>query len=156
MIPKEEQKQIKCYCGHTDYCDCGPLEELKQETPKTFKELFANTGIKPTTDANGIVPYNFKATLKDEPKQETLEEAAEKYANELPEPYNYGINLDKKKGFIEGAKWQAEQNNTSKVNRVEVIQHSPPYNGRAYTNYNAKNVEIQFQDDNTTLKIFLK
>jgi hypothetical protein len=45
---------------------------------------------------------------------------------------------------------------TSKVTRVEVIQHSPPYNGRAYTNYNAKDVEIQFQDDNTTLKIFLK
>lgn len=20
-------KQIKCYCGHTTYCDCGPLEE---------------------------------------------------------------------------------------------------------------------------------
>jgi hypothetical protein len=45
---------------------------------------------------------------------------------------------------------------TSKVNRVEVIQHSPPYNGRAYTNYNAKDVEIQFQDDFRTLKIFLK
>jgi len=72
MIPKEEQKQIKCYCGHIDYCDCGTLEELKQETPKTFKELFANTGIKPTTDANGIVHYNFKATLKDEPKQERM------------------------------------------------------------------------------------
>ena len=24
-------EQIKCYCGHTDYCDCGPLEEPKQE-----------------------------------------------------------------------------------------------------------------------------
>ena len=44
----------------------------------------------------------------------------------------------------------------SKVTRVEVIQHSPPYNGRAYTNYNAKDVEIQFQDDGKTLKIFLK
>lgn len=42
-------------------------------------------------------------------EKETLEESAEKYANELPEPYNYGINLDKKKGFIEGAKWQQEQ-----------------------------------------------
>jgi hypothetical protein len=20
-------EQIKCYCGHTTYCDCGPLEE---------------------------------------------------------------------------------------------------------------------------------
>lgn len=31
IIPKEEPKQIKCYCGHTTYCDCGP-EEPKQET----------------------------------------------------------------------------------------------------------------------------
>lgn len=38
-----------------------------------------------------------------------LEEDAEKYANELPEPYNYGINPDKKKGFIQGAKWQQEE-----------------------------------------------
>jgi hypothetical protein len=46
--------------------------------------------------------------------------------------------------------------NTSKINRVEVIQHSEPYNGRAYTNYNAKDVEVQFQDEGETLKIFLK
>jgi hypothetical protein len=44
----------------------------------------------------------------------------------------------------------------SKINRVEVIQHSEPFNGRAYTNYRAKDVEIQFQDNNETLKIFLK
>jgi hypothetical protein len=43
-----------------------------------------------------------------------------------------------------------------KVTRVEVIQHSPPYNVRAYTNYNAKDVEIQYQDDVRTLKIFIK
>jgi hypothetical protein len=43
-----------------------------------------------------------------------------------------------------------------KVTRVEVIQHSPPHNGRAYTNYNAKDVELQYQDDGKTLKIFLK
>ena len=49
-----------------------------------------------------------------------------------------------------------QQNDTSKVNRIEVIQHSEPYNGRAYTNYNAKEVEIQFQDRGKTLKIFLK
>jgi hypothetical protein len=24
------QEQIKCYCGHTSYCDCGPQEETKQ------------------------------------------------------------------------------------------------------------------------------
>ncbi len=43
-----------------------------------------------------------------------------------------------------------------KVTRVEVIQHSPPYMGRAYTNYNAKDVELQYQDDGKTLKIFLR
>ena len=41
------------------------------------------------------------------------------------------------------------------INRVEVIQHSPPYNGRAYTNRKAKHVEISLQDNNETLKIFL-
>lgn len=34
---------------------------------KTFKELFAGTGIEPTTNENGGVDYNFKATLKKEP-----------------------------------------------------------------------------------------
>jgi hypothetical protein len=43
-----------------------------------------------------------------------------------------------------------------KVTRVEVIQHSEPYNGRAYTKYDAKDVEIQYQDNGKTLKIFVK
>lgn len=29
MTPEEKAKQIKCYCGHTTYCDCGPLENKK-------------------------------------------------------------------------------------------------------------------------------
>lgn len=32
MTAKEKAKQIKCYCGHTTYCDCGPLEEPLKET----------------------------------------------------------------------------------------------------------------------------
>jgi hypothetical protein len=36
--PKQEisvtKKVIKCYCGHTTTCDCGPKEEPKQETLK--------------------------------------------------------------------------------------------------------------------------
>ena len=43
-----------------------------------------------------------------------------------------------------------------KVTRVEVIQHSPPFNGRAYVNMNTKDVEIQYQDGGSTLKIFIK
>jgi len=117
------------------------------------------TSIAEISAVSGNDDYNWKGTrdLKDykiiipqeEPKQETLEEAAERYIAE--DNYNRYYN-----DFIEGAKWQQEKNNTSKVTRFEVIQHSHPYNGRAYTNYNAKDVEIQFQDDGKTLKIFLK
>mgnify|MGYP000915169571 CR=1 FL=1 len=81
-------------------------------------------------------------------KQETLEEASKRAVKS-------GLFKDETL-FIAGAKWQQDQNDTLKVRRVEVIQHSPPYNGRAYTNYNAKDVEIQLQDDGKTLKIFLK
>ena len=31
---KVMENKTKCYCNHTDYCDCAPLEELKQETPR--------------------------------------------------------------------------------------------------------------------------
>ena len=27
IIPIDEPKQIKCYCGHTTMCDCSPIEE---------------------------------------------------------------------------------------------------------------------------------
>jgi hypothetical protein len=37
------------------------------EKKKTFKELFAGTGIEPTTNENGGVDYNFNATLKKYP-----------------------------------------------------------------------------------------
>ena len=83
-----------------------------------------------------------------EPNQ-ALKDAAKNHSNQT-------IRDDSEKSFIEGAKWMQEQNDTSKVTRVEVIQHSPPYNGRAFTKYNAKDVEIQLQDDGRTLKIFLK
>ena len=34
----QQEEQIKCYCGHTSYCDCGPQEETKQDTMKTAVE----------------------------------------------------------------------------------------------------------------------
>ena len=124
---------------------------------------------------DGSLNWEGKSDLRDykiiipqeEPKQETLEEAAEKLVKEsfsdTFKKFPYGGNLSNETiseslvtFFKLGAKRQQEQNDTSKVKRVEVIQHSPPYNGRAFTNYNAKDVEIQFQDDGRTLKIFLK
>jgi len=42
------------------------------------------------------------------------------------------------KETFEQAKEMEKEQSFANVNRVEVIQHSKPYNGRAYTNYNAK------------------
>ena len=83
---KEEPKQeTKCYCGHTTYCDCGPLEEPKQEMAgKAFYE-----------SADKVITVT---------RQETLEEAAERiYDDNLfdYEKYRYG--------FIAGAKWKEER-----------------------------------------------
>jgi hypothetical protein len=60
IIPNEEPKQIKCYCGHTTMCDCSPIEEPKDVV----------LGYKTSLDAQMLD--------KIEPKQETLEKAAHK------------------------------------------------------------------------------
>jgi hypothetical protein len=43
---------------------------------------------------------------------------------------------------------------TSKVTRVEVINHQDEPLGRVFTKYNCKDVELQLQDEGKTLKIF--
>ena len=85
----KNSKQIKCYCGHTTYCDCIPLE-VKIDI----------------LDFNQIVK---------EPKQETLEEAAENsfLANKLEnstavEKAHYIA------GFRECAKWQQKRSYSEK------------------------------------------
>jgi hypothetical protein len=36
IIPQEEPKQIKCYCGHTITCDCEPLQETIEEAAEMY------------------------------------------------------------------------------------------------------------------------
>lgn len=79
---------------------------------------------------------------------------------DIEEIFNAGIDAGIEE-FLEQLQSSSDkqkelQTDMSKVSRVEVIQHSKPYNGRAYSNYNAKDVEIQLQDEGKTLKIFLK
>jgi hypothetical protein len=50
------------------------------------------------------------------------------------------------------AKEDEGQIDMSKVTRVEVISSK----GRVYTNHDVRDVELSFQDDDRTLKIFLK
>lgn len=43
----------------------------------------------------------------------------------------------------------------SKVDRVEVIEHTDDKHGRQYVNSNVKHVFVSLQDDDKTLKIFV-
>jgi hypothetical protein len=97
---------------------------MKKETPKTFKELFANTGIEPTTNENGNIQYNFKATIKEKPKKETLEEVAQwvidnRYAKSELEKVSdfemYNTIIDK------CSKWQQERS-YSEEEVLEIIR----------------------------------
>jgi hypothetical protein len=45
-----------------------------------------------------------------------------------------------------------QQVDTTQVTRVEVIDE----NGREYTNYHCNDIKVSFQDNNKTLKVFLK
>lgn len=46
---------------------------------------------------------------------------------------------------------------TKKVSRIEVINYQDdiPSFGRAFVKWNCKNIELQLQDDDRTLKIFI-
>jgi hypothetical protein len=56
IIPQEEHpKQIKCYCGHTTYCDCSPLEEHKQETLEEAAESYG----KDIGNKDGTAQFDF-------------------------------------------------------------------------------------------------
>lgn len=83
-------EKIKCYCGHTTYCDCGP-EEPKQETLTYSDALKKEERI-------------FNSTIMF--KQSTLEEAFEKWADQQ---FEKGIGYDKFDVLRFGAKWQQER-----------------------------------------------
>ena len=93
-------KQIKCYCGHTTYCDCSPLEEPKQETLE-----------EPTMIDDWLNEYGDPEIYKKVEKQLELEEAAEKvYPNEgFKDEIWADLGEVFREKFIEGAKWQAER-----------------------------------------------
>jgi len=85
------KEKIKCYCGHTITCDCG--EEPKQHIIDIMKS-------------------DEELGLYEEPKQETLEEVAEIYA----EPYRCPSTNDNEycrhdiiSAINFGAKWQQER-----------------------------------------------
>lgn len=87
--------------------------------------------------------------------QEEIEELAEsQYGTDIDsirgsKPYD--LELDRKNGYIKGYTQCQEDNNPSKVTRVEVVDET----GRVYSQWNCS-VELSYQDDNRTLKVFVK
>lgn len=95
----EEPKQIKCYCGHTSYCDCSPIEEPKQGLNLPLLEQKLDEALSNETEES------LNTWLKEKrDKQETLEETAEKYGNNIGNK-NGTAQFD----FIQGAKWMQER-----------------------------------------------
>jgi hypothetical protein len=109
VIPQEEPKQIKCYCGHTITCDCLPIKKsfddyLKQNP---YKETRSFT--KEDWEADIWEKWNTLYNSKEEPKQETLEQVAKEFVlshdfSKLTNP-NHLAN----RCFQLGAKWQQER-----------------------------------------------
>ena len=108
------ENKTKCYCGHTTYCDCGP-EEPKQRlekyserfdndesaigNPETWgKRVLTEEDIFNQRDIDAVTDYIGKETSK----QETLEEAFEKWSDEVSNYTKYDV-------LKFGAKWQAER-----------------------------------------------
>ena len=78
--------------------------------------------------------------------KEEIEQLAEQYIKDnTGDHYVYC-------GFVDGyTQCQEDMADTSKVTRFEVIDE----NGRAYTQRHCK-VELSYQDDGRTLKVFIK
>jgi hypothetical protein len=142
-------------CGYVDQRLIWDEEKLTS----IYKIIIPKRGItithvgKPKQESNfyAALSFDFSEKLKQYFEETPMEKVLEDWAKSV-EYDNVGPTVNE---FLDNTNKQKILD-TSKVTRVEVIQHSEPYNGRAYTNYNAKDVEIQLQDDNKTLKIFLK
>ena len=81
--------------------------------------------------------------------QEEIDELYHKYWDEFSHKYDDNLHYY---SFVEGyIQCQKDMADTSKVTRFEVIDE----NGRAYTTKDCK-VELSYQDDGRTLKVFIK
>ena len=74
-------------------------------------------------------------------KSSVIEKLAENWTD------NYEERISYKAGYKQGQ----QDNDLSKVTRFEVIDET----GRVYTRHNC-NIELSYQDDNRTLKVFVK
>ena len=89
------KNKTKCYCGHTDYCDCSPLEELKQETlEKIAIQKRKELGLKGTIDG-------FIAGAKWQQERMYSEEEVLEIIDLLFHRYASSFRIDAKEYFLQ-------------------------------------------------------
>jgi hypothetical protein len=88
---------------------------------------------------NDIEPWYKIRFPKEETKQETLEEAANHYAEgfEYKQPSEHGLFVNSFQGFISGAKWQQEQDK-NKYSEEEVLDITKQAYSKGRSNYTIK------------------
>ena len=119
IIPKEEPKQENCCTpiGQIKrYVDCiGCDRKPKQECKGSFKDCF-----KPLDEC-----------VCDTMKQETLEEASEKFRNKNPGTMQGGNNTKILNAFKAGAKWQQERSYSEEemIDLIQFLSMNEEFNG---------------------------
>lgn len=115
IIPKEEQCTCKVGEPYNNLC-CKVHGNISKEEPK-FGDSIENT-INIMNIANSVFG------VKEEPKQETLEEAAEVYAKKQGDiPTTKLEDAIFKQGFIDGAKWQVERMYSEEESIKKIIDY---------------------------------
>jgi hypothetical protein len=100
-----EPNQIKCYCGHTTYCDCSPLDEAKQETTieEAAKEFVLSHDFSQLTNPNHLANRCFQYGAKWQ--KERMYSEADKIMKFLDTEIQLGLSDNK---TIERIKWYFE------------------------------------------------
>jgi hypothetical protein len=118
------------------------IKDGVQEIDDEFLEWFVKN---PSCDRidfvliNDIEPWYKIRFPKEETKQETLEEAANHYAEgfEYKQPSEHGLFVNSFQGFISGAKWQQEQDK-NKYSEEEVLDITKQAYSKGRSNYTIK------------------
>lgn len=97
-------KKIKCYCGHTDYCDCGKIEpQVKTSNMKLYTEEQLRQAMDGFYDCDCTMDDIINRLNPIElPSDEEIEKLQDN--NDNYDDYDFYDT-----GFKQGVKWMKEQ-----------------------------------------------
>lgn len=109
MTPKEKAKQIKCYCGHTTYCDCGPLENKKPLNQNNMKQTAVEWLVEQYKKVGGI-SISMSKQAKEMEKEQIKDSFVECWKANVPEGVE--CKLDAQQYYTETFKSEQDESNT--------------------------------------------